>query len=175
MVYSYKKDWWIAGLLFLVGLLMVCVGFGLPVLLFFTVGPNGPPWPVALMLGAVFLLEGCIGLMLWSLVFRSFCEITPTDLAIQFGPIGFGIPLGSIVEVLPKRGISPDWGWGLALSTDRLSVRYRKSNGRVAFPIIISPERKFEFMLQLAEAIPALQPCDDGALRLPPGEETMEK
>jgi hypothetical protein len=166
VVYPVKKDWWIACLLFAIGLVMVGISVGAPVLLIVNPGRPAPP-EAFLIVAAVSVLQGCIGVFLWSLLFKSSCAISPPDLVVRLGPFGFRIPLVAIVEVVPKRGISPDWGWGLSLSTDRLSVRYRKANGRIAFPIIISPERKFDFLLELAEAVPELQAGDDGSLRLP--------
>src|SRR5262249_48997467 len=164
MIYRAKKDWWLAGNLAVVGLVMIGFGIALP---FLDTGdprqPN-PAHPVPAPLAG--LLVGSIGMVpLWMFVSAGY-EIAPPDLGVPFGPVRRRIPLWERVEAVPKRTLTHDWGWGMALSLDRLRIKYRKASGRMALPVIISPADRDRFLAELAAAAPRLHFTEDGALRL---------
>ena len=161
MVYPAKKDWWLAGLLLVNGLVLVGVGAALP---FLEAGPARPASPVPLALAGL-LLAGTGIIALW-VFFSAAYEIAPPDLIVRMGPFRRRIPLWDIVDVVPRRGFSPDWGWSLALSLDRLRVRYRKAGGGMALPVVISPADRDGFLAALAAAAPRLRFTEGGALRL---------
>jgi hypothetical protein len=168
MVYAIKKSWFARTCLLLVGVLLLTVSLGMVVEVLVNQA-GGPLNPASLMpLLLIPILPAAAGIFnLWALYSAAY-EIRQPHLLISFGLFRWRIPLAAITEVRPKQGFSSDWGWSVALSLDRLVIKYRKTNGRAAFPVIISPENKFGFMLELAEAVPALEACTDGALRLPP-------
>jgi len=99
------------------------------------------------------LLLTALGMLnLWAFLATSY-QITQADLLIRFGPLRCHIPLIAIAEIVPSGTLAPDRGWGLAWSLDRLVIRYRKGNGKLAFMgIVISPEDKDGFLHHLAQA-----------------------
>jgi hypothetical protein len=164
MLYPAKKDWWLAGMLLVNGLLLVGVGVAVPFLDAGGAGRPNPASPIPLVLVGL-LLAGTGVLLLWVL-FGAAYEVAPPDLLVRLGPFRRRIPLWDIVEAVPRRGLAPDWGWGLALSLDRLRISYRKSGGRMALPIVISPADRDGFLAELAAVAPRLHFTEDGALRL---------
>lgn len=156
MVYAAKKDWW-ARIILLPALSMIFAGLGMPILLF-----NLLPAPMFL----VFFLEAALGVMMLWAFFHGAYEITESHLLVRFGPLRWRIPLDHLVEVVPKRGLGADVGFGLAWSADRLIVRYRKASGKKAwFALAIAPEDKVGFLLELTEKAPQLEVLPDGSLR----------
>jgi hypothetical protein len=155
MVYPAKRDWWITGLLLVPGCFLVADSIflvGLVVSLNWSL--------VALLPSVCFLL---IGLVLLWIAFGTAYELTAEELRIRFGPLLARIPLGAIVEVHATRGFGRSPGWGRALSFDRLLVRYRKADGRMAFGVKISPQNKAQFVRQLSAQVPGLKVFGDPA------------
>jgi hypothetical protein len=102
------------------------------------------------------LLTALGTLFLWAF-FSTSCEITPADLVVRFGPLRWRVPLAAIAEVIPRGGLWPDRAWGLAWSTDRLVIRYRRPGGRLAFlGLAVSPRDKEGFFRHLAQAVRGL-------------------
>src|SRR5262249_41458408 len=149
-----KKDWWLAPSLLLTGLVMIGVGVILPFLDANGLGRANPTSPLPDALAG--LLIAAAGVLLLWMFFSAAYEIAPSDLLVRLGPFRWRISLWDIVEVVPKRGLSPDWGWGMALSLDRLRISYRKVSGRMALPVIISPADREAFLAELATAAPHL-------------------
>jgi hypothetical protein len=89
-------------------------------------------------------------------------EIGETELVSRLGPFRFRVPLHAIEEVVTTRGFRLLVGLGLAWSLDMLHVRYRKSSGRRAWPVSISPQDKTGFLQELAAAVPGLKVVGDG-------------
>jgi hypothetical protein len=146
MTYPSKKDWWITPVV----LLMPVVG----VFLLYLAITQAAPF-LALLPGLILSAVG--GLILW-VYFSTSCDITPADLIVRFGPLQWTIPLEGITQVERKKGMSPDWAWGVAWSLDRVVVKYRKRNGRRALlGVAISPEDKEGFLRELADALLGLQ------------------
>jgi hypothetical protein len=165
MVYPFKKNGLSRVGLLVTGVALLAFGLGIPVLVL----QQQPGWPPNLVDPRLLLpplMAGLSANLLWAF-FSATCEIRPPDLLINFGLLRWRIPLAAITEARPKRGLSSDWGWSVALSLDRVVIKYRTASGRRAMPVILSPQNKFGFLLELAEAVPALQPCADGTLRLP--------
>jgi hypothetical protein len=164
MVYRAKKDWWVGCILGVACLALFSVGVvGAVLLARAELGNAGADsrWP-----GLLLLLEGVLGgLLLWAFLSARY-EITAADLVVRFGPLWRRIPLGAVEEVVPRRGFTLDWGENLALSLDRLAVRYRKPGGRLALlPLVISPADKEGFLRELVQVVPGLRACPDGAWR----------
>jgi hypothetical protein len=66
MIYPAKKDWWLAGMLLVNGLVLVGVGVALPFLDVGGAGRPNPASPIPLVLAGL-LLAGTGGLLLWVL------------------------------------------------------------------------------------------------------------
>ncbi len=146
MTYPSKKDKWIAFII--LPIILVTCGGG--VFLLCLAATQVLPFPI-LIPGLILL--GVSGLTLWA-YFTASCEITSADLIVRFGPLWWNIPLEGITKVLPKRGFSPDWAWGVAWSTDRVVICYRNRKGANALlGVAISPADKEGFLRDLAEAI----------------------
>jgi hypothetical protein len=146
MTYPSKKDWWITPVV----LLTPCVG-GVLLYLAFT---QAAPFPILL---AGLMLSAVGGVILWA-YFSTSCEITPADLLVRFGPLRWTIPLEGITQVERKKGMSPDWAWSVAWSLDRVVIKYRKRNGRMALlGVAVSPEDKEGFLRELGAALLGLQ------------------
>jgi hypothetical protein len=91
-----------------------------------------------------------ITLVIWMLGVTRY-EIAGDALRVRCGPLRFAAPFAEIDAVHPKRGFSPELGWSLSLSLDRLVVRRR---GRLA--LSISPEPRELFLAELAARCPQL-------------------
>ena len=143
-IYATKVDWWIA--LILVFTVVVLIASAAT----FFRGPAQTP----LGLGIGIL---CLALAVWTgwIPFNTTYEIAQTELLIRSAGIRWRIPLDRIVEVFPTHNplSSP------ACSLDRLRVNYRRPNGRLRF-VLISPREQQDFMQDLAEAVPGLDPQD---------------
>jgi hypothetical protein len=149
MNYPAKKDWWISLLLIVPGALLIADSVFLAAL---GVTHHFPALGF-LPVGLVFLA----GLLMLWFAFGTSYEITPTDLLIRFGPFRGRISLKSIEEARHSRRFVVGAGWGLALSMDRIYIRYRKSNGQPAFGVKISPRSKDDFLGELAAKVPGLR------------------
>jgi len=148
--YRSKKDAWVTGLLWVLILLMFAeCGF---VILLSTRAPIPLPFLVMLLFVPLFF-----GVLLMSILFSTWYDITSEHLAVRMGLFHFRIPLARIAAVAATRSVFVP-SWGFALSFDRLHVWYRKKNGKVAWlPVAISPENQAEFMRELARAAPNLR------------------
>ncbi len=153
MIYRSKKDGWVAVLLLVITLLDLGIG---GVMLYEAVA-QAAPFPV-LLAGFVPILVA--GVLLW-IYAATGCDISPPNLVVRCGPMWLTIPLDAIAEVRQKKGVSLELGWNFALSQDRLFIKYRKSDGRVAlFGVAVSPEDKEGFLEELAREVPALQSAE---------------
>jgi hypothetical protein len=146
MIYPAKRDWWITGLLLVPGCFLVADSLFLA-----GVALQLNRGYALLLVPALFLVVGLV--LLW-VVFGTSYEITADALRVRFGPFRWTVPLRSVVEVHSSRTFGSVVGWGLALSLDRLLVRYRKGNGRMAFGVRISPQDKAAFVRELQEKAP---------------------
>jgi hypothetical protein len=162
MIYPPKRTWWLSCLIVSVAFVEIILGM----LMAFAAALQPVPSVLELVImGSV--LTGIGVLLLWMFTSTSYA-ITPPNLIVRFGPLRRTIPLDAIVEVVPTKSLlihGPEWSF--IWSTDRLRVRYRKKNGKVGWAVAIAPQDKFAFLLELAEAVPALEAGKDGALRLP--------
>jgi hypothetical protein len=160
MVHTAKRDRWVTWMMSAV--LGMTAVFG-ALFLALAVLHAAPPllFPGLLMAGVTLWLS------------RTFAstsyEIAPPLLLVRFWPLRWQIPLGDIVEVVPRRGLAVELSWGLAWSMDRLLVHYRKKNGRRALPVAISPRDPVAFLRELTEAEPALEVTDEGTFQLRDG------
>lgn len=149
MIYPSKKDWWVALFLLAVSLMQ----FGIGGIILYELVVQAAPLPV-LLTGLVPILVG--GLLLW-IFLSTGCDISPPDLVVRYGPFRFTIALDAITEVQARRKYSLELGWNFALSQDRLFIKYRKRNGRVAqLGVVVSPEDKEGFLQELAREVPRL-------------------
>jgi hypothetical protein len=145
-----KKDSWVTALLFGIVLLMFCRS-----LYMFIVSMIRPmPLPLALQL---ILAPFLFGILLIWIFFSMGCEIRSEHFVARCGPFRFKIPLGRIVEVAPMRSLFTTPVWDFALSFDSIHVWYRKKNGKIAWPIAVSPQDKAEFLRELARAVTDLK------------------
>jgi hypothetical protein len=145
-----KKDAWVTGLLWVLTVLMFAeCGF---VILLSNRAPIPLPFLVMLLFVPLFF-----GLLIMSILFLTWYDITSEHLAVRMGLFHFRVPLTRIARVTPTRNVFVP-SWGFALSFDRLHVWYRKKNGKVAWlPIAISPENQAEFLRELIRAAPNVQ------------------
>lgn len=149
MIYPAKKDGWVALLLVAISLL----DFGIGGVMLYGAVVQAAPLPI-LLSGFVPVLIG--GLLLW-IYASTRCDISPPNLVVRCGPMWFTIPLDAIAEVRHKRGFSLELGWNFALSQDRLLIKYRKPDGRLAwFGVAVSPEDEDGFLQELRREVPGL-------------------
>jgi len=99
--------------------------------------------------------------MLWMFCATSY-EIGESNLIARLGPFRWQAPMNAIEEVVSTNGFHLIVGLGLAWSMDMLHVKYRKTNGKMAFPVSISPRDKAGFLLELAAAAPGAKMVSDG-------------
>jgi hypothetical protein len=150
MVYPSKKDWWLK--LLIVPICVLLPVGGVFLLCVAVLEPGALP---TLVPGLVMLAVGA--LLCWAFAATD-CEINSSNLIVRFGPLRWQIPLERIADVVPKRGLSAELAWGLAWSMDRVLIKYRKRNGRMALlGIAVSPQDKDGFVLELVQAVPALR------------------
>jgi hypothetical protein len=148
MIYAAKKDRWVIGVVVSVSLALVALAVA---------------WPILFgALGLCFLPAGLLGLVLvvWVVGGISY-EITATELVVRAWPFCARIPLASIEEVQSLRKFMIVDAWKLALSLDRILVRYRGSWFGVG--ALISPRDKESFVRQLVEKVPHLRVTGDCA------------
>lgn len=150
MIYPSKKDWWVALFLLVIGLIQIGIGG----VILYELIVQAVPLP-ALVAGLIPLLPGA--LILWVYLSTGYL-ISPPNLIVRSGPFWFMIALDSIVEVQPRRKYSFELGWNFGLSQDRLFIKYRKRNGRVALlGVVVSPEDQEGFLQELAREVPSLR------------------
>lgn len=146
MTYPSKIDWWISLILLAASLM----DFGIGGVLLYAAVVQAAPLPV-LFAGIVSVLVAA--LLLW-IYASTGCDIRPPDLVVRSGPFRFSIPLDAIAEVKQKSRFSFELAWNFALSQDRLLIKYRKPNGRMAlFGVAVSPEDKEGFLQELARVM----------------------
>jgi hypothetical protein len=150
VVFPSKKDW------FTYPVLLASLGLIVLGIFFLAVPPPKPEEAVALTVaGCVMPVIG--GLLLW-VFFATTYVIQPPHLVVRFGPLRWRVPLEAIVEAVPRETMFPlDWGWSVAWSLDRVCVRYRKRNGKMASALSISPQDKSRFLRELRKACPGLK------------------
>jgi hypothetical protein len=150
MIYPSKKDWYFA----LALLAISFIQFGIGGVILYGLVIHAAPFP-AWFAGLVPLLAG--GLVLWVYLSTGY-TISPPDLVVRSGPFWFTIGLDAIVEVQARKKYSFELGWNFALSRDRLFIKYRKRNGRVALlGVVVSPEDQEGFLQELAREVPRLK------------------
>src|SRR5262245_30486622 len=148
MVYPAKRDWWITGLLALISLIQLG-GACLVVGVYF--------WKQVPHLWIAGLIQGNIAaVLLWILTGTRY-EIEEPNLIIRLGPLRWRLAIDSIVEVYSTGRLHADFGWGLALSLDRLRIKCRDR----WLPFWISPESKADFIAELRHANPHVQVIQD--------------
>ena len=157
MRHPARRDTWVAALLVTGASAMTGGGLVLA-----SLGLTGVP--AALVPGASLLLAG---LLQASILLGTSYEITPDALVIRSGPVRWAVPLDRLAEVVPKDNFFGGPEWGFALSRVGLHVRYRMNDGRLTWPIRISPRDRAAFLLELTEAVPQLHVGEDGSLRRP--------
>jgi Bacterial PH domain len=162
VLYPAKKDWYVVCLVVPSGLGLV----GMGAFAAYQAATQGMPAAPGLILPAV--TSGIGGLWLWMFSATSY-EIAESDLISRLGPFRWRAPLDAIEEVTSTTGFRRRVGLGLAWSQDMLHVMYRKRNGRMAFPVSISPRDKAGFLRELAAAAPGLKVAGDGPAQVPPG------
>jgi hypothetical protein len=150
MIYRSKKDAWLMCLVW--GSVLVPLGLGVYNLF----APGGSPqfgWALV-RIGAV------VGPVLLILTYPLNYEITSTQLIARSGVMRWKVPLAAIEEVRPTRSPLSAPAWSL----DRLRVGYRKNGAESA--LLISPEDKDRFMLDLAASTPGLEMKDGRVSRV---------
>lgn len=149
MVYPSKKDWWLVLPVLPGAAAMLAGGIVLVSLAVVQAAPLEALFPGMVLLGVGLLI-------LWTFSSTSY-EVTDTTLVVRCGPFRKSLPLDAIAEITPKKGFSPECGWNFALSMDRLSIRYRKPNGRIALlSVTVSPKDQTAFLREIAQALQEL-------------------
>jgi hypothetical protein len=148
MVYPAKRDWWIAGLLVLISLIQFSGACLLVGVYFWKQVPH--LWVAGLILGNVG------GLLLWILLGTRY-EIEERELSLRLGPMRWRLAIDSIVEIYSTHRLRHDFGWGLALSLDRLRIKCRDR----WLPFWISPAEKADFIAELQRANPHVKVIRD--------------
>jgi hypothetical protein len=148
LIYSPKRDSWVAVLILTIGAIQLS---GACLLLVSAIRMHQPGIlvPAAVLMAVAFFL-----VWIWS---SSSYEITETDLVIRFGPLHWTVPLETIEEVYSTGRLKADVGWGLAWSIDRMRIKCR---GRL-LPFWISPDDKAGFIAELFRAHPGLKVIED--------------
>jgi len=141
LVFGSKRDGWVVALF---------VGIALSAVIAVTAVLQVLPEPGA-RAAVVIAWLWPIALVLWMLRTTRY-EIGPDALRVRCGPLRFAVPFAEIEEVRPKRGFSPELGWSLSFSLERLLVRRRGG-----LPLAISPEPREPFLSALAARCPHLR------------------
>jgi hypothetical protein len=155
VIYPAKCNWWIACCV--VPASLVPIGIG--TLIAYEVATRAVPAALGLFVAIVSF--GIGGLLLWMWAGTSY-EIGETELVNRLGPFRFRVPLNAIDEVMLTRGFRPVFGLGMSWSLDMVHVKYRKTNGRRAWPVSISQQDKTGFLHELGEAVPELKIVGNG-------------
>ena len=105
------------------------------------------------LVGLILLLIGAV-LPMW-IVMATRYEIIGDELRVRSGPLRWRIALNDIISVAAchNAALAP------AMSKQRLAVRYRSSSAR-EFTLLISPEDRYQFILDLGVADPELTDDD---------------
>jgi hypothetical protein len=148
MIYSPKRDWWVATLMMTIGAIQFSGGCLL------VLAAIRMHQPGVLVPAAVLIVVAMFVFWIWS---SSSYEISETDLDICFGPLHWIVPLDTIEEIYTTRRLKADVGWGLAWSLDRVRI---KARGRL-FPFWISPDDKAGFIAELLRIRPGLKVVED--------------
>jgi|SRR6516162_1694473 hypothetical protein len=148
MIYSAKRDVWILVLLLLVSTFLLGGGMLLVGAFFWKRVPF-------LWVPGV-ILTGVGSLVLW-VALGSGYEIDERDIHLRLGPMRWRLPLDSIEDVYSTCRFHHDFGWGLALSFDRLRIKCRDR----WLPFWISPEDKAAFIAELRRANPYMKVTQD--------------
>jgi Bacterial PH domain len=160
VVYPAKQDWWVACLVVLAGVDLI----GIAVLVAYqTAMQRLAPIPGSILAA---MIAGVGVLLLWLFCATSY-EIGESDLIARLGPVRWRAPLNAIEEVVSTTGFRMIVGLGLAWSLDMLHIYYRKANGRMAWPVSISPRDKARFLEELAGAAPGVKVLGDGPDQAP--------
>ncbi len=138
MVFRSKRDTWITTMMATAAMSMIAIACHL---MFAGDSPTG--------FMAVALL-GSAHLTIWCMHDTSY-ELGPSAVVIRCGPITKTIAIDAVYEVFPTTDITS----APALSADRLQIGY-KSGGR-HLNVLISPERKEDFLGELGKVIPELE------------------
>ena len=113
--------------------------------------------PYLAVMGALVLLTAVF--IFWIIYYTRYI-INGGCLLIFSGPFRWRIDINLIVEIRPsKNPIS-----GPACSLDRLLVKYKKQNSDKIKSVIISPEKKQDFLDELAAKAPQLKKQDGNLL-----------
>jgi hypothetical protein len=148
MTYPAKRDLWILVLLLLVSTFLLGGGM-LLVGAFF--------WKRVPFLWAPGVILASVGsLVLW-IALGSRYEIDERDVRLRLGPFRWTLPLDSIVDIYSTSRFQHDYGWGLALSLDRLRIKCRDR----WLPFWIAPEDKAAFIAELRGANPNVKVTQD--------------
>ena len=105
------------------------------------------------LVGLILLLIGAV-LPMW-IVMATRYEIIGDELRVRSGPLRWRIALNDIISVAAchNAALAP------AMSKQRLAIRYRSSSAR-EFTLLISPEDRYQFILDLGVADPELTDDD---------------
>jgi len=148
MIYPAKRDWWISLLLMLISLVQLSSA-GLLMGIYF--------WKQVPHLWVAGLIPGNIAAVLLWILLGTRYEIGERNLVIRLGPLRWRLATDSIVEVYSTVRLHADFGWGLALSLDRVRIKCRDR----WLPFWISPENKTDFIAELRHANPHVQVIQD--------------
>jgi hypothetical protein len=137
-IFPSKRDFWIVALIWLGAGMAIFGGFA-------QFSSDASVWLQMLILVALVALAG---LMLW-ILYGTRYSFTEDSLLVVSGPFRFRVPLSEIEGVRPSRIplSSP------ACSLDRLLIEWRGGRRR----ILISPQAKPDFLLELGERCPRLR------------------
>lgn len=145
-VYESKRDSWLVVMLWIAATVMLVVAWNL--------WEARAPFAFRLLLAVLFILMAVF--MLWVLYGTRY-TLTDSALIVQSGPFRWVIDFVAISEVFPTRNpiSSP------ACSLDRLHIRYHSSPSG----LMISPQDKMKFLLDLVARSPGLRMEGDKLLR----------
>ena len=133
--YPTKRDTW------LIILLWLLAGFFLYLTLTLR-AEQAAPWMKFFSTLYCLLLAVFLGLLIF-LAYRTTYELDADHLTIKVGPFSKSIPLTEITEAYPTRNPLSAPAWSL----DRVRIKFTSSR----FGALISPQRKEEFLQELAE------------------------
>ncbi len=145
-MYVSKRDLWIVAMIWLGALVSAYAG----------IAQLSTAGPLAARLAALIALLAAAGFMLWVL-YGTHYTLTDAHLLIRCGPFRYRVPLSELDLVQPSRNplSSP------ACSLDRLLLKWRGARKR----ILISPERKTDFVRDVQRRCPQLKRDGDRLIR----------
>lgn len=158
MISSAKKDWWARYLAPLAALALIGGGAWL---IWSSIEVSMMPGEMIVvqlhrsyfmsLLGLLMPFFGVV--LLWMLASTEY-EITAERLVLQCGPSRTCIPLSAIDNAI---AVDRPWRGGLARgpawSFDMLRVDYRRPNGKLASPVVISPRDRELFLSRLVSSL----------------------